>query len=203
MTEKITMTKQFELAENEDIILDNQSFVSETLNLTEVSNLRLKNVEFTNCKFTGVSFYRNDWENIIFTSCDFSNASLDNGSLTNATFKMCKMVGVKFDNIFLHKNNFDDTTLRYGSFYECKLKQCEFTSCDFTFASVAQTSLQKTRFAESEFVETNFPQTSLKDIDFRTCVLEGILVTNDDLKGAIVSSSQASELAKLLGIIIK
>ena len=46
-------------------------------------------------------------------------------------------------------------------------------------------------------------RTNLKNIDFRTCNIEGITVNKDDLNGLIVNDFQAIELSKLLGIIVK
>ena len=46
-------------------------------------------------------------------------------------------------------------------------------------------------------------RTNLKDIDFTTCDITGLVVMPQDLNGAIVDEYQAVELSKLLGIVVK
>ena len=46
-------------------------------------------------------------------------------------------------------------------------------------------------------------RTSLKNVDFRTCNIEGITVEKEDLQGMIVNEFQAIDLSKILGIIVK
>lgn len=55
------------------------------------------------------------------------------------------------------------------------------------------------------FRKASFFKTSLKDIDFATCDIEEIIVsdTMEELKGVKVNLAQAVSLAKRLGIIIK
>ncbi|MEG2596733.1 MAG: pentapeptide repeat-containing protein, partial [Ruthenibacterium sp.] len=59
--------------------------------------------------------------------------------------------------------------------------------------------------SESKFAGAEFFHTSLKDIDFTTCVLDAISVSDGakELNGAIVNIHQAADLSALLGLIIK
>ena len=59
------------------------------------------------------------------------------------------------------------------------------------------------KFIDTNLYKAQLFRTNLKDIDFRTCNIEGIIVGQEDLKGMIVNDFQAVELSKLLGIIIK
>jgi uncharacterized protein YjbI with pentapeptide repeats len=53
------------------------------------------------------------------------------------------------------------------------------------------------------FINTSFFKTPLKGIDFTGSKIDGMILSGEELKGAIVSVYQASELAKLLGLIVK
>lgn len=72
-------------------------------------------------------------------------------------------------------------------------------------AFFATCSLKQMKLDQSQFINTEFFKTPLKDLDFTTCILEGISVSTEgnELKGALVNVYQAAELAKLLGIVIK
>jgi uncharacterized protein YjbI with pentapeptide repeats len=48
-----------------------------------------------------------------------------------------------------------------------------------------------------------FSFTSLKDIDLTTCTISGISANLLDLRGAIIASSQAVDLAGMLGVVIR
>ena len=65
----------------------------------------------------------------------------------------------------------------------------------------ATCSLKQMKLDQSQFINTEFFKTPLKDLDFTTCILEGISVSTEgnELKGALVNVYQAAELAKLLG----
>lgn len=58
---------------------------------------------------------------------------------------------------------------------------------------------------DCRFIATDFFRTPLKDLDFTTCTLEGISVSDggSELQGAVVNLYQAAELARLLGVIVK
>ena len=51
--------------------------------------------------------------------------------------------------------------------------------------------------------KANFNGTKLSGIDFTTNNIEGIEIGIDDIRGAIFDVSQAIDLTKLMGIIIK
>lgn len=45
--------------------------------------------------------------------------------------------------------------------------------------------------------------TSLKDIDLRSCLIEGLKISGNELKGAVVTEIQALELVRFLGVIVE
>ncbi|MEA1883559.1 MAG: pentapeptide repeat-containing protein, partial [Thermotogota bacterium] len=58
---------------------------------------------------------------------------------------------------------------------------------------------------QTNFQGAEFLHTSLKGIDFTTCRIDGIRVSNkyQELTGMIVNTYQAAELSKLMGIIVR
>ena len=69
--------------------------------------------------------------------------------------------------------------------------------------AIGEAKLKSIKLIDSNLYKAQMFKTTLKNIDFRTCNIEGITVDKDDLKGMIVNDFQAIELSKLLGIIIK
>ncbi|MDU4622450.1 MAG: pentapeptide repeat-containing protein, partial [Clostridioides difficile] len=58
-------------------------------------------------------------------------------------------------------------------------------------------------FEYTNLKKANFNGTKLSGIDFTTNNIEGIEIGIDDIRGAIFDVSQAIDLTKLMGIIIK
>lgn len=68
---------------------------------------------------------------------------------------------------------------------------------------ILECSFNKVGFKECDLSGSEFTNTPLKQIDFRDSDISEIALTGRELKDAIVSSFQAVELSRLLGIIIK
>ena len=54
-----------------------------------------------------------------------------------------------------------------------------------------------------DLTQAQFSKTSLKGIDLSTCKIEGIAISLEDIKGAIVEELQAMDLLYLLGVTLK
>ena len=83
----------------------------------------------------------------------------------------------------IEKVAFEDTSLRNSNFLENKLKNIIYNKADLTQAQIFKTSL--------------------KDIDLSNSNIEGIAVSIEDIKGAIINQFQAIDLMYLLGVKIK
>jgi len=70
-------------------------------------------------------------------------------------------------------------------------------------AALNRVNLEGTRLCEVVLRQADLAETKLANIDLRSCDLEGISLRVEDLQGAIVSASQAMELARFLGVIIR
>lgn len=63
-------------------------------------------------------------------------------------------------------------------------------------------SFKNSIFKKNDFSLCDFSHTSLKNIDFTTCNIDGLILFQDDLKGVILNQNQALDFVKLLGVII-
>ena len=94
---------------------------------------------------------------------------------------MCKYINVsdsKCENLLIK-----DTNLTNGVFRNLKIKNWNLIDSDFT---------------SSEFFKTK-----LSGVDFSECIIVGISVDFDSIKGMIVNEEEALALSTLLGIKIK
>ena len=78
---------------------------------------------------------------------------------------------------------FNNTLLRNSYFQENKLKDILFEKADLT--------------------QAHFYSTSLKNIDLSDSIIEGIAISIENIKGAIINQFQAIDLLYLLEIQIK
>ncbi len=83
----------------------------------------------------------------------------------------------------MEKVLFKDTLLRNSYFQENNIKNIFFEKVDLTQAHVFRTSL--------------------KNIDLSDCIIEGIAISIEDIKGAIINQFQTTDLLYLLGVKLK
>ena len=58
-------------------------------------------------------------------------------------------------------------------------------------------------FRKAELIQAQFFKTSLKGIDLSCSIIEGIAITIEDIKGAIIDQLQAIDLLYLIGVKVK
>jgi uncharacterized protein YjbI with pentapeptide repeats len=64
-------------------------------------------------------------------------------------------------------------------------------------------SFEDVRVKRCRFINADFNDTKLKDMDFSDSDISGISLNVQNLKGAVMNSSQALACTRLLGITIK
>ncbi len=84
-----------------------------------------------------------------------------------------------------------------------KNKEVQFVSCDFSNASILETRLNQTSFDDCQLRQCEFLHSSLYKVDLSTCQLDGILISPQDIQGAIIDSYQSSSLIHLLKVSFK
>ena len=126
-------------------------------------------------------------------NCTFKNCKCSNSNLNHSFFADVKFINCDFSNTDFSDSNFDGSNIKKVEFYSSKL--------DFLVLSLCK--LEKAKFEDCSLIAATLAGSKLNGIDFRTCVIDGIIVKLEDLKGMIVTEWQALELAKLLEIEIK
>ena len=166
----------------------------------EVSSGRFSNCQFLSCDFTGALFV-----DIAFEDCDFSNSVFDNAAFTRCTFNDCKFAGVSFTEALWEQVGAEGCTFAYGAFNRCLWKSVRAQTCDFSSADMTEMELHGTALKDDRFVGTSFFRTKLVGLDFTSCQLEGIAISDamTEVYGAKLGLYQAAALARRLGVIIE
>lgn len=90
------------------------------------------------------------------------------------------MVYVNFAMASIKNVLFKDTILRNSNFQENAIKNLVFKEADLT--------------------QTQFFKTKLSNIDLSESIIDGIAISTEDIKGAIINEFQAIDLIGLLGV---
>ena len=143
--------------------------------------------EFSECRLTKVTMAaiseKNYFVDVIFDHC----------RMTGADLSRCVLQDVVFLNCALDYSNF-----AFSSFKSCRFADCICTQSSFSEGKFTAFEIQRCKLDESEFFHSH-----LNGVDLSTCTIEGIALCGDERKGVIVNPSQAVDLARVLGIVIK
>ncbi|MFR5057054.1 pentapeptide repeat-containing protein [Faecalimonas umbilicata] len=160
---------------------------------------------FENCRFLACDMERCEFSDVIFRRCDFSNTNFRRGYFKRCLFENCKGVGVKMTECLISHVRFSGCMFSYANLDGSKLEYLEVAESSFRAAGISDCFCREVWWEHVELSEVNFFKTSLRKMNFTTCEIGGILISDDnsELDGAEVNLFQAVELSKRLGIIIK
>ena len=139
------------------------------------SELQAAHARFANCFLSCCDFSGSLFTDTVFEGCDFANSYFDSAGFTRCTFKNCKLTG--------------------ASFMEAN---------DFSGADRAEMELHYVTLDDDRFIGTSFFRTPLLGLDFSTCQLEGVALSDTmaEIYGTKMNVYQAAALARRLGVIV-
>ena len=158
---------------------------------------------FDNITFIDCNFERVDLIDTIFKNCDLSNVSFIGGSIHRTQFINCKLIGARFDECNLKNVLFENILGKYSNFSFGKINSANFVECNMIEAVLQGVKLEKTIFENCNLTNGFFNKTFLGKIDLTTCDITGIDVDIPNIYGATVTTMQALDLSRLLGLNIK
>ncbi len=181
----------------EECLFSGVSYAGENLKSLDVYRCRFVKCDFSECSMELAGF-----RDTVFEACDFSNCDFSKASFQKTLFQGCKLMGADFIESSLRHVRFLDVSGGYVNFADSRVQDTAFEK-----SRLPNAAFSRCRFAASfdtcDLTQSLFQQTPLKDIDLRTSQLQGIQITLPDLRGAIVTPMQASDLAALLGVVIR
>lgn len=195
----------FEESAEKEYEIINRSFENIFLTKVQATHLDVKQTVFLGCRFIGCNFSETSFINVRFVNCDFSNSNFSDAYFKCCSFQKCKAIGA----------DFYGSRINHVIFLECNFMETGFDAAHISFGKVKNTNFTEAGFSKCRFAnfcvdctcfrKVNFFKTSLKDIDFSTCDIEEIIVsdTMEELKGIKVHLAQAVSLVKRFGIVVK
>lgn len=163
----------------------------------------LNNSVFTQCCLGGCKFHQIQLTDVIFDNCDLSNVDFSYCIFSRVEFVNCKMMGTNFSESTLNHVGITQCNCRYANFAFVKMKNVLFSHDDLQSGIFNECKFTPLVFETCSFIESEFFHTPLQGIDFRDSQIEGMRLDPQDIRGTIVTSLQAIELSRVLGIIIK
>ena len=165
-----------------------------------------KNCTFRNQTFSECKFRSSQLADIRFENCDLSNISFAESSLYRVEFIGCKLTGTNFSESIFNHTTIRDCKGDYVISSMSKLRNVSFNQCFLRGGGLDNCQFTNVEFEHCNLVEAELHRTSLKGIDLTSSEIAGIRIGSipgGELKGATVTSLQALDIARMLGITIK
>ena len=174
----------------------------------ECNDIDLYGAEFEHCKFTNISMQRGILRNItfkdvIFEQCNFSNTKFVDTSFIRCEFNNCKVSGCDFAENRLYNVAFIETNASYINLSMASIENILFKDTVLKSSDFQENKLKNIYFNNADLSCARFFKTSLKGIDLSNSKIEGIAISIEDIRGAIIDELQAVDLLYLVGVNLK
>lgn len=177
------------------------------INLEEenFTGLCFSKVYFENCVFLSCTFRKCEFTDVVFKSCNFSNSVFVDTYWNRCQIQSSKGMGANFAGSSIQNMFVCGSSMNYANFDDCKIEKMRTENTELNFSNISDCRVKNLEWDRTQLSRVNFFKTPLKDMDFSTSVIDGLVLseTCQELKGASVDLYQAAELAKRFGIIIK
>ena len=193
----------YELRDNDEEleyrILENIKLNNEEMYDAKIGKSKFQNVEILNEKLENNTFI-----DVIFDNCNFSNSSFENSAFIRCEFNNCKLIGCNFAEARIYNVTFNETNANYINLSMSSIENVCFDKTVLRNANFQENKLKNVYFQNStDLTQAQIFKTSFKNIDLSEAIIEGIAISQEDIKGAIIDASQAIDLLYLLGVKIK
>ncbi len=140
---------------------------------------------------------------VILGDCDLAGARVEAAEWRRVQIRGGRLTGLTAPRIKLDHVSFENLRLDYASFRFAELKCVRFSDCDLTETDFHGAKLEDVAFSGCRLRATDFNASRLQRVDFSESELSEIVITSAELPGAIVSPTQAAELAELFGLTVR
>jgi uncharacterized protein YjbI with pentapeptide repeats len=192
----VTRLESGELVEN--CRLDNC-----TLSREEAQSVRFDGVHIVAGALDETKLASLMWLDVTCERCNLSMVDWRASKLTRVLVRGCRITGGKFAECALDSVRFVDCQIDYVSFEAASFRQVIFESCQLREADFHGADLAGTSFEQCDLKGAEFSRAKLQGVDISSSTLGGITVGQSDVRGLIVSRAQASEFAKLFGLVVR
>lgn len=182
--------------------LEGKRYEREVLTRLDLDKMEFEAAVFTQCRFLECDFSGCSFYNVTLDTCDFTGSRFGACYFKNARLLDCRGDGCNFS-----RGSFLLTALEKGSFCYANFSgslwdRSKITESVLKHAFLSEAKFKKLSLDRADLTHTDLFKTPLKGVDFSTCVIDGITLSDSyaELRGAKVSAEQAIDLAMLLGV---
>lgn len=174
----------------------------------ECNDINLYEIEFEHCKFNNICMQKGRLEkltfkDVIFEQCNFSNTEFAETSFIRCEFNNCKISGCNFAENRLYNVTFIETNASYMNLSMASTENILFKDTVLKNSYFQETKMKNIYLDNADLTQAKFFKTSLKGIDLSTSKIEGMAISIEDIKGAIIDQFQAVDLLYLIGVKLK
>lgn len=196
-------TSAFDILTFEENEIENLFFHNETIKETGKRCDSIIHCIFSHCLFGKNKLRRVNFTDISFRNCDLSNTDFGECNFYRVEFINCKLLGCDLGGSVFNHVLIESSNGIYSNFTNGKIRNTLIQNSDFRNGAFNNCKIESFSFENCNLSESEFSHTPLKGMDLRNSRIENLHCNIPDLRGAVVSSYQAVELAKQIGIIIK
>lgn len=176
-------------------------YKNKTFDLSEISYAEFNGCLFENCNFinegVNIHFYH-----CKFNHCDLCNIILNKTKLYIVEIFECKLIGATFNESIFESLIINESTLKMAGFFYHKFKEVDINKSLLEESLFDSCTLIKFEITNSNLTGIDINKTKL-NIDLSSNNIEGIKISNEDIKGATISYEQSYDLIRLLGVKLK
>jgi len=162
--------------------------------------------EYVSCKrvsFNHTSLTLAQLFDVYLDGCDLAGAEWEKAHLRRVELSGCRLGGLRLSDSSLDDVQISKCNAELARFWACSFKAARFDHCVLREASFDGSDLSGVIFRDCDLSQADLRNTKLKAADLRGATINGVRVGIKDLQGAIVTSSQAIQLAGLLGVTVQ
>jgi uncharacterized protein YjbI with pentapeptide repeats len=191
-----------------DTLADQSSYSQQALldcNFASQSadDLLFEHVSCTRGSFNNTSLTLAQLFDVRLDGCDLAGAEWEKAHLRRVELSGCRLVGLRLSDSSLEDMQIVKSNAELARFWSCSFKAARFDHCVLREASFDGSDLSGVIFHNCDLSEADLRNTKLKGADLRGSTITGVQVGIKEIQGAIVTSSQAIQLAGLLGVTVK
>ena len=170
---------------------------------TTIPSLAVRRSVFEAISFAQAHLRSVRLRDVRFVRCDLSNAVMRGVEASRVEFVDCRLIGMKAIECRMEDVLLERCDSRYAQFNDGAVQCSDFVDTQLNEAEFRAVNLENTLWIRSDLSRADLKGAKLTGADLRGASIEGMIVGVPDLSGAIVSPSQAMELARLLGLTIR
>lgn len=173
-------------------------------NLTDQSagNVLFEEVSLRSTIFTGSRLPKLRLLDVRLEGCDLSGAFLEEARFRRVEFVGCRLMGVQLLSAQLDDVRFKDCNLEGAVFVSSQTKALHFEDCILRNATFEEANLEGTIFKHCDLTNADLRNANLGEADLHGSTLDGLQVSPKNMQGAIISPTQAIQVASLLGVTV-